>query len=343
MIDFTHIATFDYYLPENLIAQTPLINRSESKLLYLSANKAICQHGVFSNFCSFLSPGDLLVLNDTKVIPARLHGKKSTGGKVSALVERITAPNTALVHLKSTGSPKKGDIVYFSAYTASVLEKTDAGLLSLQFDTPILDILHEIGETPLPPYIKQKTQNAARYQTVYAKNQGAVAAPTAGLHFTESVLEKLEQQGVQIVYTTLHVGAGTFQPVRVENIDQHTMHYEYAEVSDSVCQAVQKTRERGGRIVAVGTTTLRALETACQEKGVIQPFSGETNLFIRPGYTFHSADMLLTNFHLPKSTLLMLVAAFGGYAAVMQAYQEAIDKAYRFFSFGDAMLIERTS
>lgn len=341
-MSYENLSDFDYVLPENLIAKHPLADRTASRLLTVNANDKSLVHSYFPDILTLITPDDLLVLNDTKVFPARLYGRKSTGGQIECLIERVLSANTALAHLKSSKSPKPGaQIIFSESLSASVIERQD-DLFLLKFETEmsLFDILESIGHIPLPPYINRpdNAEDKDRYQTVYAQHLGSVAAPTAGLHFTSELLDEIASRGVSIAKVTLHVGAGTFQPVREEKLDAHKMHSEYFEVSEETCKAIQECRERGGRVIAVGTTTLRALETATQDK-MTKPFKGESQLFIRPGYRFQCVDALITNFHLPKSSLLILVAAFAGYDLIMRAYDEAIQKSYRFFSYGDAMFI----
>lgn len=343
MHNFT-LEDFNYDLPESLIAQFPTAQRRESRLLTipLSDPNAPIAHQRFADFEQFVQAGDLLIFNDTKVIPARLTGKKLTGGKVSALVERILSDDRALMHIRASHAPGVGSqLIFENAIEATVSSQHD-GLFELQFnhDRPLLQLLEQYGDIPLPPYIARHSalEDIKRYQTVYAKHPGAVAAPTAGLHFDDDLLVQLKAKGVDCGFLTLHVGAGTFQPVRTHDLSQHIMHAERLTVDEKLCEQVAKCKAQGGRAFAIGTTVVRSLETAGQS-GVLKPFSGESQLFIRPGYTFKIIDGLLTNFHLPKSTLLMLVSAFGGYKRVMSAYQEAVREKYRFFSYGDAMLL----
>lgn len=334
---------FDYQLPPALIASEPLLERTESRLLCLNKVTGSVNHRVFKALEALLMPEDLLVLNDTRVIPARLYGQKTTGGRVECLVERLS-DQEMLAHLRASKTPKPGQILKFAdAFAMEVVGRAgDLFQLRCLSTEPLLNLLERYGEMPLPPYIQRSVveNDQTRYQTVYAKHKGAVAAPTAGLHFDETLLDRLSQRGIAIAYVTLHVGAGTFQPVRTENLSEHVMHKERISVSSSVCDAVSDCRRRGGRVVAVGTTVVRSLETAAQG-GELEPFEGETQLFITPGYTFRVVDALVTNFHLPKSTLLMLVCAFGGYENVMNAYREAIEKRYRFYSYGDAMFLAK--
>jgi S-adenosylmethionine:tRNA ribosyltransferase-isomerase len=296
----------------------------------------------FSEFPALLEPGDLVVFNNTRVIPARLFGRKSTGGQVEILVERLLGTNRALAHIRASKPPRAGMKITLEGGISAVVRGREGDLYLVEFpgQTGLPGLLERSGHMPLPPYIKRpdSPEDRRRYQTVYARIPGAVAAPTAGLHFDETVLQELEDRGIDTAYLTLHVGAGTFQPVRVENLDEHVMHDEYFEVSDSVCRKIARTRERGNRVVAVGTTVVRSLESATGPDG-LRPCRGETRLFITPGYRFRSVDALLTNFHLPESTLLMLVCAFAGHGAVMAAYRHAIARRYRFYSYGDAMFV----
>ena len=341
---------FHYDLPAELIAQHPLPERSASRLLCLDGNSGVIEHGGFSDLLDRVRPNDLLVFNNTRVIPARLWGQKETGGKLEILIERITGENTALAHVRCSKSPKPGSRILLSAkegdesgpYSLLVTGREDA-LFCLASDggPSIIEILGAIGHMPLPPYIAREDEAADqdRYQTVFAQREGAVAAPTAGLHFTQAMLSALADKGVQQAQVTLHVGAGTFQPVRVDDIADHKMHSEYLEVDESVCSAVKATRENGGRVIAVGTTAVRSLETASRQTGELQPYAGDTDIFIYPGYRFRAVDAMITNFHLSESTLLMLVSAFAGQAHIMAAYQQAIAEGYRFFSYGDAMFL----
>lgn len=333
---------FDFHLPEHLIAQRPLDERGASRLLLLDgAAKNICD-AQFSDLLDLVEPGDLLVFNDTRVIPARLRGQKASGGRVEVLVERITAPQEALCHVRASKSPKPGTRLRLEdAVEAEVVDR-DGALFRLRFDgdEALLTLLERHGHMPLPPYIERADDDSDqdRYQTVYAREPGAVAAPTAGLHFDDEMLAKLAEKGVERAFVTLHVGAGTFQPVRVDDISAHVMHAEQVEVSAEVCEAIAATRARGGAVIAVGTTVVRSLESAAAD-GELKPYLGDTRLFLTPGSTFRAVDALLTNFHLPESTLLMLVSAFAGYAPVMAAYRHAVEAEYRFFSYGDAMFV----
>jgi S-adenosylmethionine:tRNA ribosyltransferase-isomerase len=340
-----HLRDFHYDLPERLIAQAPLAERTQSRLLHLSADGVIADR-VFRDIIDFIQPGDLLVMNNTRVIPARLFGQKDTGGKAEVLVERILDQQSLLAHVRASKSPKPGSLIHIADGVSFKMLGREGDLFHLALaDNPgaLLDVLEVHGHMPLPPYITREdsSEDRQRYQTVVAQRPGAVAAPTAGLHFDESTLEALRAKGVDLGLVTLHVGAGTFQPVRVENIHEHVMHPEYVEVDQQVCDQVAACHARGGRVVAVGTTSVRSLESAAHD-GRLKPFFGDTRLFITPGYQFRAVDILLTNFHLPESTLLMLVSAFGGYEAVMRAYRHAVEQEYRFFSYGDAMLLERS-
>jgi len=341
---------FSYTLPPELIAQHPLPERGASRLLRLQGAGGEISHHQFNELLDFLHSDDLLVFNDTRVIPARLWGRKATGGKVEILIERLAGTHQALAHIRASKSPKAGSVIELSTgqgeapgpYRLTVTGRDDELFeVSSAGGPPLAEILQAIGHMPLPPYIQRADEGAdrERYQTVYAAREGAVAAPTAGLHFSEALLRRLDQRGIRRVAVTLHVGAGTFQPVRAERIEDHVMHAEYLEVDESVCAAVRDTRARGGRVVAVGTTAVRSLETASDAQGTIRPYRGDTDIFIYPGYRFRNVDAMLTNFHLPESTLLMLVSAFAGRAAIMAAYAEAIAHRYRFFSYGDAMFI----
>lgn len=335
---------FFYSLPDNLIAQFPLAERTTSRLLILNAGSGTLKDRHFHQMEDFLQPGDLLVCNDTKVIPARLFGHKASGGKVEVFLEKLLSRFDVRVQIKASKAPKAGGLIHFeNGGHAEVIGRTN-GFFDLRFDAdhPALETFHQWGHVPLPPYIKRDDQESDRnrYQTVYAERPGAVAAPTAGLHFCNDLLAKLRSRNVDLAFVTLHVGAGTFLPMRCQSIRDHHMHTEHFEVSDAVVQKIHATRKSGGRVVAVGTTTVRSLEAAAAT-GEIVASTGDTQLFITPGYQFTSIDAMITNFHLPESTLLMLVSAFGGYEQVMNAYQHAIRQEYRFFSYGDAMLIHR--
>lgn len=335
---------FNYLLPEILIAQRPLAKRNASRLLCMNRDTGQITDRQFTDFIDLIADKDLLVFNDTKVIPARLYGKKTSGGKVEILIERIVDEHHAIAHIKASKAPKAGAIIELAHdYCCEVQGRAD-DLFELEFkgrDT-VLTLLAKIGHIPLPPYITRADDESdlSRYQTVFAKQEGAVAAPTAGLHFDEVLLEKINDKGVQTAFVTLHVGSGTFQPVRVENLAEHIMHREYFVVPPETVAAVQQAKARGGRVIAIGTTAVRALESA-SKTGQLKSGFGDTDLFITPGYEFKSVDAMLTNFHLPESTLLMLVSAFAGYQAIMDAYQHAIAQSYRFFSYGDAMFLSR--
>ncbi len=341
---------FNFYLPPQLIAQHPPAERSASRLMVLDVNNGAVGHQHFRDLPDFLRPNDLLVLNDTRVIPARLWGRKATGGKVELLIERLTGPYTALSHIRSSKSPGPGSVIHLCKTVTAVPgpyqltvtgRKGELFCVSSTQGPTLSEILHSIGHVPLPPYIDREDEDRdqERYQTVYARREGAVAAPTAGLHFTEALLAQLSARGIRQVAVTLHVGAGTFQPVREDDIERHLMHREFVEVDESVCTAVRETRARGGRVVAVGTTAVRALESASLATGELLPLRGDTEIFIYPGYRFRSVDAMVTNFHLPESTLLMLVSALAGREHILSAYAQAIEAQYRFFSYGDAMFI----
>jgi S-adenosylmethionine:tRNA ribosyltransferase-isomerase len=339
---------FYYELPQDLIAQFPLASRTASRLLYLDGGTGALADRQFSDLPALLAPGDLLVFNNTRVIPARLFGRKATGGKVEVLVERILEGNQVLAHVRASKSPKVGGVVIIEsdgkdAFEFAVLDRRgDLYRLVCRSHESVRQLLETCGHMPLPPYITREDSqsDAQRYQTVYAKQEGAVAAPTAGLHFDDMLLTQLQQQGVRFAYVTLHVGTGTFQPVRVDNIEDHEMHSEHIVVTQEVCDAVHQTKAAGKRVIAVGTTSLRSLEAASQD-GTLKPYEGETNIFIYPGVPVRTVDTLITNFHLPESTLLMLVCAFAGKEHIFSAYNHAIKQGYRFFSYGDAMFIER--
>ena len=334
---------FYYELPPELIAQTPLPVRSAGRLLCLDRGGGVCRDRMMSDLPALLRAGDLLVFNDTRVMPARLSGIKETGGRVEVLVERVLAPDAALVQIRASKPLRAGGRLMLPDGTrAEVLRRAAGGFYELRFDggRSVGEIMESCGALPLPPYITRPEESIdrERYQTVFARRTGAVAAPTAGLHFDADLLARLDAAGVRSARITLHVGAGTFQPVRCEELSRHRMHAERVEVCAEACEQVRAARARGGRVIAVGTTVVRALETASDDDGP-RPFRGETSLFITPGYRFRSVDSLITNFHMPHSTLLMLVCAFGGHAAVMAAYRHAVAERYRFFSYGDAMFI----
>ncbi|MBP2834879.1 tRNA preQ1(34) S-adenosylmethionine ribosyltransferase-isomerase QueA [Dickeya parazeae] len=343
------VADFSFELPESLIARYPQAQRSGCRLLSLDGPTGAVAHGVFTDLLDKLQPGDLLVFNNTRVIPARLFGRKASGGKLEVLVERMLDDKRVLAHVRASKAPKPGTALLLGedeSVKATMLARHDA-LFEIQFDDTrdVLTILNDIGHMPLPPYIDRPDEAADRelYQTVYSQRPGAVAAPTAGLHFDEPLLAALKEKGVEMAFVTLHVGAGTFQPVRVESIEDHVMHAEYAEVPQTVVDAVLACKARGNRVIAVGTTSVRSLESAAQAsaEAVIAPFFGDTRIFIYPGYHYQVVDALVTNFHLPESTLIMLVSAFAGYRHTMDAYRQAVAEQYRFFSYGDAMFITR--
>ncbi|MFP9229136.1 tRNA preQ1(34) S-adenosylmethionine ribosyltransferase-isomerase QueA [Pectobacterium cacticida] len=343
------VADFSFELPESLIAHYPQAERSGCRLLSLDGPTGNLTHGVFTDLLDMLSPGDLLVFNNTRVIPARLFGRKASGGKLEVLVERVLDDHRVLAHVRASKAPKPGTELLLGddeSVRATMAARHDA-LFELHFDDSrdVLTILNDIGHMPLPPYIDRPDEDADRelYQTVYSQRPGAVAAPTAGLHFDEPMLAALREKGIEMAFVTLHVGAGTFQPVRVETIEDHIMHAEYAEVPQDVVDAVLACKARGNRVIAVGTTSVRSLESAAQasQNAPIAPFFGDTNIFIYPGYHYRIIDALVTNFHLPESTLIMLVSAFAGYQNTMAAYREAVAEQYRFFSYGDAMFITR--
>jgi S-adenosylmethionine:tRNA ribosyltransferase-isomerase len=336
------VADFTFDLPDSLIARHPLAERRSSRLLTLDGASGALGHEHFSDLLGHVRPGDLMVFNNTRVIPARLFGQKASGGKLEILVERVLDTHRVLAHVRSSKSPKPGSVILIDGGgEAEMLARHDA-LFELRFAEPVLPLLERVGHMPLPPYIDRPDDSAdrERYQTVYAQRAGAVAAPTAGLHFDQPLLDALKATGVEMAFVTLHVGAGTFQPVRVERIEDHHMHSEWLEVGQDVVDAVAACRQRGGRVIAVGTTSVRSLESAARD-GVLKPFSGDTDIFIFPGRPFHVVDALVTNFHLPESTLLMLVSAFAGYPETMAAYAAAVENGYRFFSYGDAMFITR--
>ena len=366
------LSDFDYDLPAELIAQAPAPERSASRLLHLDGRSGELRDLVFAQLVDLVEPHDLIVLNDTRVIKARLTGRRASGGRVEVLVERVLGVDEALVQMRASHSPREGETLTLEdAVKASVLRR-HGGFFHLKFECgDVFEMLERHGAVPLPPYIEHApdVHDEARYQTVYARSPGAVAAPTAGLHFDARMLDTLRAREVAIAYVTLHVGAGTFQPVRTDNVAEHEMHSERYEVPQATIDAIQRSKERGGRVLAVGTTTLRALESSALpsplplsrgergsreagagesslsrgERRSMQAGTGETRLFIVPGYRFRVVDRLLTNFHLPKSTLLMLVSAFGGFENIRRAYAHAIARRYRFYSYGDAMLIEKAA
>jgi S-adenosylmethionine:tRNA ribosyltransferase-isomerase len=331
------LSDFDYELPDELIAKYPPHNRRDSRLLVIGESLADRQ---FADFPSLLDADDLLVFNDTRVIRARLFGRKQTGGRVEILVERVLSDNEVLAQVRASKTPRPGTVLELDGNCDATVSGRERDMFRLVLSKPAAELMERHGAVPLPPYIDRDVEStdSDRYQTVYARQPGAVAAPTAGLHFDEEMLGEITQRGVNHAFVTLHVGAGTFQPLRDEQVEANRLHSERVQVSQEVCEAVQATRAAGGRVVAVGTTSVRALETA-SSSGELRPFDGETDLFIVPGYKFRSVDAMLTNFHLPCSSLLMLAAAFAGHQRILDAYRHAVDNHYRFFSYGDAMLI----
>ncbi|MGF1699206.1 tRNA preQ1(34) S-adenosylmethionine ribosyltransferase-isomerase QueA [Photobacterium makurazakiensis] len=345
------VSDFDFELPDELIARYPQPERTASRLLQLTGNTGELAHKGFKDVLDLVEPGDLLVFNNTRVIPARLFGRKASGGKLEILVERMLDDKTILAHVRASKSPKPGNVLLLGEnddYEAEMIARHDA-LFEIRFnsDKTVLEILEEVGHMPLPPYIDRPDEDSdkERYQTVYNAKPGAVAAPTAGLHFDDALLEAIKAKGASFAFVTLHVGAGTFQPVRVDNIDDHHMHAEYVEVPEDVVNAINETKANGGRVIAVGTTSVRSLESAAQDavkQGTeLKPFFGDTDIFIFPGYEFQLVDVLITNFHLPESTLIMLVSAFAGYEHTINAYHQAVANKYRFFSYGDSMFITK--
>jgi S-adenosylmethionine:tRNA ribosyltransferase-isomerase len=343
------LSDFHFDLPDELIARYPAAERTSSRLLVLDGASGEVSHRRFTDFLDYLRPEDLLIFNNTRVLPARLFGQKLSGGRVEILVERVLDSQRVLAHVRASKAPKTGSELWLrrdadagaTAATVRVAGR-DENLFELEFVAPAnaLDVMRSIGHMPLPPYIDRPDEDsdAERYQTVFGSREGAVAAPTAGLHFSAEFLDQCRARGVEFGYVTLHVGAGTFQPVRVDDIREHRMHAEFIEVDATVSAQIKAARARGGRVIAIGTTAVRALESA-SASGEIAPFQGDTRIFIYPGYRFRSVDLLLTNFHLPESTLIMLVSAFAGRDAVMNAYRAAVAERYRFFSYGDAMLV----
>ncbi|ARR50666.1 TPA: tRNA preQ1(34) S-adenosylmethionine ribosyltransferase-isomerase QueA [Photobacterium damselae] len=345
------VSDFDFDLPDELIARYPQPERTSSRLLQLDGNSGDIAHKTFKDVLDLVNPGDLMIFNNTRVIPARMFGRKASGGKLEVLVERMLDEKSILAHVRASKSPKPGTELLLGEndeYSAEMVARHDA-LFEIRFnsDKTVLEILDEVGHMPLPPYIDRPDEDAdkERYQTVYNAKPGAVAAPTAGLHFDDALLAALKEKGVNFAFVTLHVGAGTFQPVRVDNIDDHHMHSEYVEVPEEVVTAINETKANGGRVVAVGTTSVRSLESAAQDavkNGTeLKPFFGDTEIFIFPGYQFQLVDVLITNFHLPESTLIMLVSAFAGYEHTMNAYKDAVANQFRFFSYGDSMFVTR--
>ncbi|KJF80702.1 tRNA preQ1(34) S-adenosylmethionine ribosyltransferase-isomerase QueA [Photobacterium angustum] len=345
------VSDFDFDLPDELIARYPQPERTASRLLQMTGNTGELAHKGFKDVLDLVQAGDLLVFNNTRVIPARMFGHKASGGKIEVLVERMLDDKSILAHVRASKPPKPGNELLLGEngeFSAEMVARHDA-LFEIRFnsDKTVLEILDAVGHMPLPPYIDRPDEDTdkERYQTVYNAKPGAVAAPTAGLHFDDKLMADLKAKGVNFAFVTLHVGAGTFQPVRVDDINDHHMHSEYVEVPEEVVAAVNETRANGGRIIAVGTTSVRSLESAAQDalkNGTeFKPFFGDTEIFIYPGYQFQLVDVLITNFHLPESTLIMLVSAFAGYENTMNAYHEAVANKYRFFSYGDSMFITR--
>lgn len=348
MTGFLTLKDFDYILPDELIAQQPAATRTDSRLLHVDARGQLFDRG-FTALLDLLKPNDLLVFNNTRVIKARLFGQKESGGKVEVLVERITSPHCALAHIRSSRSPLEGSRLRLADAFEVLVTGREHNLFKLQFDQPVLERLEQYGSTPLPPYIEHTPDehDIERYQTVYATTPGAVAAPTAGLHFDDSLLAQLKSKGIEQAFVTLHVGAGTFAPVKLEKLDEHIMHAEWYEVPTATADAIVQAKRSGGRVIAVGTTSVRALESAARAQAIadsrlaLTAHSDDTRLFITPGFKYQVVDALITNFHLPQSTLLMLVAAFIGLPRMKLAYQHAVEQRYRFFSYGDAMFLEK--
>ncbi|EAW29360.1 S-adenosylmethionine:tRNA ribosyltransferase-isomerase (Queuosine biosynthesis protein) [Alteromonadales bacterium TW-7] len=340
------VADFSFDLPDELIARFPKKDRTSSRLLSLDGPTGEISHKVFSDILELVNENDLLIFNNTRVIPARMFGQKASGGKVEVLVERVLDEHRVLAHVRASKSLKPGNEVILEGKAKATMIARHDTLFELEFDHSknVLDTLNDIGHMPLPPYIDRPDDEAdrERYQTVYGEKPGAVAAPTAGLHFDEPLMAALKNKGVNMAFVTLHVGAGTFQPVRVETIDEHVMHSEYIEVPQDVVDAVAQTKANGGRVIAVGTTSMRSLESAAKiHGGKLDTYFGDTDIFIFPGYQFNVVDAMVTNFHLPESTLIMLVSAFSGQDNIMGAYNTAIEQKYRFFSYGDAMFLTR--
>jgi len=333
---------FSFQLPNRLIARYPLAERTASRLLCLSGDNGDISHAHFNAIKELIHPGDLIVFNNTRVIPARLQGNKESGGKVEILIERLISDNEALCQIKASKSPKPGTLIILDDQTILQVtgRKDSLFIIKAEQNCDLLTLIESIGHMPLPPYIDRPDEvlDRERYQTVYSQHKGAVAAPTAGLHFSEILIDELKELGIETGFVTLHVGAGTFQPVRVENINDHKMHSEWFEVTAQLVEQIEQTNARGGRIIAVGTTTVRCLESAVVG-GKLKPYSGDTDIFIFPGFRFNIVDALITNFHLPESTLMLLVSAFAGISNIKSAYQQAIAEEYRFYSYGDAMFI----
>lgn len=346
------VADFHFELPEQLIAKAPKAERTASRLMQLDGNSGDINHRNFADIVELVEPGDLLIFNDTRVIPARMFGQKSTGGKVEILVERMLDEHSVLAHVRANKAPKPGNVIDFEGGSSATMIARHNDLFELHFGdhSKVLEILESDGHMPLPPYIDRPDteDDKERYQTVYNDKPGAVAAPTAGLHFTDALLEQIRAKGVNTAFVTLHVGAGTFQSIRVDSVTDHKMHSEYADVPESVVKAIQETKSNGKRVIAVGTTSVRSLESAAWKSGMedgkvsdLKPFTGETDIFIYPGYEFQVIDAMVTNFHLPESTLIMLVSAFAGKANILNGYNEAVANEYRFFSYGDAMFLTK--
>jgi S-adenosylmethionine:tRNA ribosyltransferase-isomerase len=340
------VADFTFDLPDELIARYPMAERTASRLLHLEGNSGALADRQFTDILGLIEPGDLMIFNNTRVIPARLFGQKASGGKLEILVERMLDDKRILAHVRSSKSPKPGaEIILDGGFKMTMNTRHDALFeLSLKDDKTILEVLEAVGHMPLPPYIDRPDEDAdkERYQTVYNERPGAVAAPTAGLHFDETILDALKAKGVDMAFVTLHVGAGTFQPVRVDNVLEHKMHSEWAEVPAEVVEKIRATKAAGKRVIAVGTTSVRSLESAAKaSEGELQPFCGDTDIFIFPGFEFKVVDAMVTNFHLPESTLIMLVSAFAGFDEVIGAYRHAVEQKYRFFSYGDAMFVTK--
>lgn len=338
------LSDFDYELPEELIAQTPCKERDHSRLMVLNRAEQSIEHRHFYDLIDYLHKGDTLVFNDTKVMPARLIGHRAkTGGRVEVFLLRRTEGTRWEVLVKPGKKAQLGNVIEFGdELSCEVVDHTDFGgrIVEFKFDGIFEEILDRLGETPLPPYIHEKLDDKSRYQTVYAREEGSAAAPTAGLHFTKELLAKIKEKGIDLAFVTLHVGLGTFRPVNVDNIEDHVMHKEFYHIEKQAADVINATKARGGRVIAVGTTSIRTLESAAKDDGTIAPTAGETGIFIYPGYKFKLVDAIVTNFHLPKSTLIMLISAFAGREFVLKAYEEAVKDRYRFFSFGDAMFIE---
>lgn len=338
-----HINDFDYDLPDELIAQTPLTERDHSRLMVLNRDKHTIKNHIFYEILDMVNPGDTLVFNNSRVIPARLIGHRPTGGRVEVfLLKQIDETHWEALVKPGRKARVGSEIIFSDKLQCKIVDNTDFGgrVVDFQFEGIFNEILDELGETPLPPYIHEKLADKERYQTVYSKVRGSAAAPTAGLHFTQELLGKLRDKGVNLAFVTLHVGLGTFRPVSTDNIEEHHMHTEYYQIDQETCDLINSTKKAGKRVIAVGTTAIRTLESAASIDGTIAPSAGDTNIFIYPGYKFKIVDAMITNFHLPKSTLVMLIAAFAGREFVLEAYRKAVEDQYRFFSFGDAMFIE---